>query len=122
MDADTRLAEIRSRVAAASKAPWTVEAHQPTLTRRVVSIDFTLDANLGYLGYANRPDAEFIAAAPEDIPYLLASVADRDAEITELRTQLEIAERRVDELAERLAEAEHSLDTSTSDDQAGAPV
>jgi hypothetical protein len=70
-----RITEITARVGAASKGPWYVEAHQPTLTRRVVSDDHMLDADLGYLGNSNQADAEFIAHAREDIPFLLDELA-----------------------------------------------
>lgn len=44
------------------------------------------------------------------------------AALVEARAQLDIRTRQVVDLDERLAEAEHSLDSSTSDDQAGVPA
>ncbi|MFJ7269358.1 hypothetical protein ACIQV3_22400 [Streptomyces sp. NPDC099050] len=120
MDADPRLAEITARVHAASKGPWTVEAHQPTLTRRVVSDDFVLDANLGYLGNANQPDAAFIAAAREDVPWLVA-------ELTEARVKLEADGKAIDDLRAVLVERDKQIaeliaaEPTLDDDQPGAP-
>lgn len=91
-DADTRLAEIRDREQAAARGPWEVESDRQTLTRRVTSPDFMLDANLGYVGNRNQADANFIAHARTDIPWLLA-------ELTEALAKLAIAETRVEELA-----------------------
>jgi hypothetical protein len=82
-----RLAEIAARLQAAAKGPWTVEAHQPTLTRRVVSYDGMLDANLGYLGNCNQADAAFIANAPDDIQWLLDRVRELEATVAELTAE-----------------------------------
>lgn len=51
-----------------------------------------------------HPDAEFIAAAREDVPWLLRAVAERDATIDELRTQLKTAERQNRDLDRSLDE------------------
>ncbi|MGA5424573.1 hypothetical protein [Streptomyces lavendulocolor] len=79
-----RMAAITSRTDAASAGPWFVEAHQPTLTRRVVSSNHMLDANLGYLGNCNQADAEFIAHTREDVPWLLTEVDGLRARVAEL--------------------------------------
>lgn len=56
-----------------------------------------------------HPDAEFIAAAREDVPWLLAEVARLQADRDEARIQLGIAERRVDDLATTLAERDEQI-------------
>lgn len=84
-----RLAEIQARAEAAAEGPWYVEAHQPTLTRRVVSDDHMLDANLGYLGNRNQAEAEFIAHAREDVPWLLREVLALQSELAAATSQLE---------------------------------
>jgi len=89
-----RLAEIQDRADKATDGPWFVEAHQPTLTRRVVSDDHTLDASLGYLGNSNQADAAFIAAARDDVPWLVT-------ELRAARTQLAIREEQVAEIDQR---------------------
>jgi hypothetical protein len=71
-----RLAQIRAREQAATKGPWRVEEHRPSLTRMVVSEDGTLDVDLGYVGNRTEPDAEFIARAREDIPWLLGQLEE----------------------------------------------
>lgn len=99
MAADTtRLAEIQTRAATATEGPWYVEAHQPTLTRRVVSDNHMLDANLGYLGNSNQAEAEFIAHARADVPWLIEQLRQRDAEIEELRTKLAVRERQLEDM------------------------
>jgi hypothetical protein len=76
-----RLAEILARADKATDGPWFVEAHQPTLTRRVVSDDHMLDASLGYLGNSNQADAAFIAAARTDVPRLVAELVEARARL-----------------------------------------
>lgn len=96
-DAD-RLAEIEARTAKATKGPWYVEAHRPTLTRRVVSDDHMLDANLGYLGNRNQEDAAFIANSRTDVPFLLNLARQQQAEIVELQAKLRIRERQLEDM------------------------
>ncbi|KOU50535.1 hypothetical protein ADK55_18475 [Streptomyces sp. WM4235] len=93
MDADTRLAEIAAREQAASQGPWTVESDHPSLTRWVVSEGGTLSANLGYLGNNNQDDARFIAAARDDIPWLLNVIKQLKAENQQLVIENDVLER-----------------------------
>ena len=76
MTDQTRLAEIRARVEAATPGPWTTKTLHTTLA-----------------------DATFIAASRQDIPYLLdlvdsltaerdAALAQRDAELAALREKV----------------------------------
>jgi hypothetical protein len=90
---DRCLADIRERLSAASSAPWIVQRDRDTLTRRVVSADGMLDANLGYLGNASQANARFIARAPADIRVLLAEVDRLRAEVQEFATENQILER-----------------------------
>ncbi|GGU52138.1 hypothetical protein [Streptomyces lavendofoliae] len=98
-----RIAEIQARAEAATKGPWFVERHQPTLTRRVVSDDHALDADLGYLGNSNQFDAEFIAHAREDIPFLLDELARVQAAADELLAERDAARREVAAMEEMAA-------------------
>lgn len=74
-----RLEQIQARADEADAAPWRTEQHDLSLW--VHSADEGLEANLGYVG--NRPEnnAEFIANAREDVPYLLALVREQAAKI-----------------------------------------
>jgi hypothetical protein len=69
-----RLTEIATRAAAATKGPWKVERDEPTLSRLVCNDDRTLEIDFGYLGNNTQPDAEFVAHAREDVPWLLAEL------------------------------------------------
>ena len=72
--AQQQIDDIEARHQAATKGPWRVETHAPTLSRLVCSEDGTLDINFGYVGNRTQADAEFVAHAPEDIAVLLAEV------------------------------------------------
>lgn len=70
--------------------------------------------------------AMWIADARDDVPQLLALVTQLRAELTEARTQLEIAERRVEELATTIAERDEQIagllhSEVTDDEPAGVP-
>ena len=68
--------EIEARLAAAAAAPWRIEQHDLSLF--VHSADEGLEANLGYVGNRPHANAEFIAAAPADVAYLLTELRKRD--------------------------------------------
>ncbi|MFE2140250.1 hypothetical protein ACFXA3_00525 [Streptomyces sp. NPDC059456] len=87
-----RLAEIRARAQAATKGPWEVEDDRESLTRWVVSETGFLSANLGYVGNANQDDAKFIAAARDDIPWLLAEIDRLRKENADLEVGLGLSE------------------------------
>lgn len=73
--------EIRELTEAATPGPWLTLDDQPSLTRLVRSDDYTLVISLGYVGNRTQNDAEFIAAAREDVPALLAEVDRLRAEL-----------------------------------------
>lgn len=79
-----RLAQIRVREGAATKGPWHLERHEPTLARLVVSEDCTLDISFGYIGNRTEGDAEFVAHARDDVPDLLAEVERLRVRVAEL--------------------------------------
>lgn len=126
MDADTRLTEIRRRVEAATAGTWgtyydgsvyhlAAEMHvwEPLSGQPIGSIP---DGDNRWQAFH---DAMFIGRSPDDVRWLLA-------ELTEARTKLEIAERRVEELATMLAERDEQiaglLHTEITDDEpAGVP-
>lgn len=73
-----RLDEIEARAKAATRGPWRVRAMS---VRACESQTVAWDI-------AQRPDRDFIAAAREDVPWLVAQVRERDAEIARLREEL----------------------------------
>lgn len=85
-----RIEEIRARCEAATAAPWEADYNVPFTTDFVGIMTMN-----GYIVEANNfdsdeentreEDAEFIAHAREDIPYLLELLTERDAEIKRLR-------------------------------------
>ncbi|WP_405531594.1 hypothetical protein OG592_27310 [Streptomyces avidinii] len=112
MDADTRLAEIRSREKAATPGPW--EAYSKYGEDFYAYLGGCHLEGVGTLifgnGEAAEADRDFVLEARTDVPWLVA-------ELDEARTKLEIAERRVAELATRLvgrdkqiAELRHGTD------------
>ncbi|QAY16099.1 hypothetical protein SEA_ELESAR_48 [Arthrobacter phage Elesar] len=73
-----RLDAIEARANAATAGPW--EARREDLAMWVFSADEMLEAKLGYVGNAGPlRDAEFIAQAREDIPFLVDLVRDQQA-------------------------------------------
>ena len=71
---DPRVGEIEARLAAATPGPWNVYRNDREVNMWVLSGDGSLECNLGYLGNRPENDAEFIAAAPADVAYLLAEL------------------------------------------------
>lgn len=89
MDADTRLAEIRNRVAAATKGPWELYP------------DFGKDfyaylggghlVGVGTLNFGTGVDADadlaFVLGARADVPWLLDTIAELRAQVQELAAE-----------------------------------
>lgn len=86
MTRSERLEAIRKRAEAATPGPWKATDHADESGSAWICLSgerFTPLAQ-GYDGeFLNRPDADFIAAAREDIPWLLG-------EVEQMRTALEI--------------------------------
>ena len=75
----TRLERIRDRAQAASKGPWTCAGEFVMGADGLSLLDGT---DGGYGGWAyQEADAEFMANARDDIPYLLAEVAGLRAKL-----------------------------------------
>jgi len=79
MNNDQRIAEIEARCELATPGPWklgedeTIEAESDCIACRLNT----------------RQDAEFIANARTDIPYLLGQLAERDKEIERLQEAMQ---------------------------------
>ena len=75
-----RIQEIRARCDTATPGPWEV----------VDGKSFGVQSENKNIAMCFRPENEhFIAHAREDIPYLLAQLAERDKEIERLDAELE---------------------------------
>ncbi|WP_406004381.1 hypothetical protein [Streptomyces sp. NBC_00987] len=104
----TRLAEIQARAAAATGGTWgthydgavyylasdiRLTSAGTTCGRQIAELhDDPDDKTQTYL------DATFIRRARTDIPYLLAELRQRDAEIAELQTKLAVRERQLSDM------------------------
>ncbi|MFF1499703.1 hypothetical protein ACFVZR_07465 [Streptomyces sp. NPDC058316] len=90
----TRLAEIQARAAAATPGPWAATPGDPGIVQALT------DERLAVFGGSAQDyrDADFTAHARDDVPYLLAQLHQRDAEIAELQTKLAIRERQLDDM------------------------
>ena len=92
---DNRIAEIQQRCEAATPSPWEVEKyyHDEPYEQFIKSAAVVSTYEDGSKGTITRnnwsnpvvADLEFIAHAREDIPYLLAQLAERDKEIERLQ-------------------------------------
>jgi len=80
-------AAIKERWANATPGPWQVAFHG---FYEVEAPPNQLVADVGICGRA-KEDAEAIAAAPQDIAWLMAALEARDAELARLRAELEAA-------------------------------
>lgn len=70
-----RLSEIEARTSAAHPEPWFAVRDERELLLYVESQDQTLNPiDFGYVGNRPEADAEFVAHARTDVPYLLAEV------------------------------------------------
>lgn len=86
---DSRLEQIQDRVAKATKGPWHTECPQVNWRIRnetgwyILETEPRRGANV-----RTRDDAEFIAHAREDVPYLLLRVRELETEIAACRNEL----------------------------------
>ena len=95
---DNRIAEIQQRCEAATPSPWEVEKyyHDEPYEQFIKSAAVVSTCEDGSKRTITRnnwsnpvvADLEFIAHAREDIPYLLAQLAERDKEIERLRKEV----------------------------------
>ncbi len=77
----SRIEEIRERVEKATKGPWHAIPH-PEYPGGKWAVDTDPKApwgNFGHICHAVRPDAQLIAHAREDIPYLLDLLEAKEA-------------------------------------------
>ena len=74
MTIDTRLAEIRARVEAATEGPWEWAAHTTVDGDKWAVFHGESTSALAMNNDGWAPDAEFIAASRTDLPALLAAV------------------------------------------------
>ncbi|MFE7106581.1 hypothetical protein ACFU98_35075 [Streptomyces sp. NPDC057575] len=97
----TRLTEIEARAVAATPGPWQndqAEIHQGMPDAPDIWVAWIGEAlNIDDLPQSNN-NARFVAHAREDIPFLLAELRQRDADIAELQAKLAIRERQLDDL------------------------
>ncbi len=88
-----RIEEIKARRAAATKGTWVHQSYDNDeeydgkwfWLDRIARPDNEMNA---LVHVSNSDDAEFIAAAPGDIDYLLQLVEEKDAEIKEMRAEI----------------------------------
>lgn len=103
-DAD-RLSEIHARAAAATPGPWCTDAweiYQGTEYTPDVS-QWIGETCRGTTTCAqDRADATFVAAAREDVPWLLDQLRQKDADNAELAAKLTVAERQLKRLDDDL--------------------
>lgn len=95
MDADTRLAEIRNRVAAATKGPW--ELYPDFGEDFYAYLGGGRLVGVGTLNFGTGVDADadlaFVLGARADIPWLLDTIAELRAQNQELAAENEAYER-----------------------------
>ncbi|WP_326739095.1 hypothetical protein [Streptomyces sp. NBC_01022] len=104
----TRLAEIEARAAAATGGTWGTHydgtVYYVASDIRLTGADTTCSRQIAELtdDPADKTqtyhDATFIRQARADIPFLLAQLRERDAEIAELQTKLAVRERQLDDM------------------------
>jgi hypothetical protein len=81
-DAD-RLAEIEKRAERATPGPWSVDRGALTENRAIWGSD-GICVGIAWHYHNAQPNAEFMAEARQDIPWLLSVLAARDAELSAL--------------------------------------
>lgn len=127
MDADARLAKPVGYYCDHSDEPYNARTHYDWEWTEEHGFVFmhkpdTISSHGGmdqrYLAEAKRG----IRCSRAEALYPARIVTGLIAETAELRAQLAIRDDQVTDLDTRLAEAQHSLDASTSDEQAGAPA
>ena len=85
-DDETRVAEIRQRAEAATEGPWErrlydgVRDSKSRLVKVVEDSEFDFERVTSLADYITRENAEFIAHAREDIPWLLEQLRTAEAE------------------------------------------
>lgn len=97
---DPRVDEIQARLEAATPGPW--EARQDFIDGGVPDNSMTLNGGGrgDYIGTialhydVRAANAEFIAAAPADIAYLLAELRDRDEKLAKVEALCDAAAKR----------------------------
>ncbi|WP_030975220.1 hypothetical protein [Streptomyces sp. NRRL S-1824] len=104
----TRLAEIEARTAAATGGTWGTHydgtVYYLASDIRLTSAGTTCAREIAELHddpddkTQTYRDATFIRQARADIPYLLAELRQRDAEIAELQAKLAVRERQLDDV------------------------
>ena len=82
-----RISEIKQRRAKATPGEWIVAGRGNTVPSLAVVVDAT-EENIASCIRPKTGNAEFIAHAPADIDYLLAEIANRDAEIARLKERM----------------------------------
>ena len=103
-----RLDEIRARCEAATPGPWEVKVKGNTVESHQV-----MSPGNGPICSAISPktkNAQFIAHAREDIPYLLAEWCAGETAYQELSAQLDCARLRIAELTARAEKVEAERD------------
>jgi hypothetical protein len=107
---EQRIAEIRARVEKATPGPW---EPVPDGCAACTETEWDVDPlEIGCHGmFAHFIDADFIAHAREDIPYLLSLLAERDAEIARLRQEFWESQQANGQMAYRWANAADELST-----------
>jgi hypothetical protein len=87
MDNDQRIAEIKARAEAATPEPWWVVGKDSWHMEGFPQVEMnTPDGK--YFPVHNDADADFIANAREDIPFLLGQLAERDKELKDLQKEV----------------------------------
>lgn len=81
MSDEQRLAKIRARVEAATPGPWKSECEGDLVTAGPLSLTL---ADFTWRRKPNPADALFVAHCREDVPYLLALVADLQRVVADL--------------------------------------
>ena len=84
-----KIDEIRARCEAATPGKWEADYNTPfstDVTGIMADEGYVILADGGFDDeYPREEDAEFIAHAREDIPYLIELLAEQDAEIKRLK-------------------------------------
>lgn len=94
-EVEQRLREIEERVSKATPGPWRAvceaTAEETACGRDVYSLTGPEWVEEGDYSFFGEHDAQFIAHARDDVPWLLSLLREREEEIRRLRTLLERA-------------------------------
>ncbi|MEU0831241.1 hypothetical protein [Streptomyces sp. NPDC005969] len=100
LEQTTRLAEIEAREAAATPGPW--EPCPSWGQNFYANSSGSYLRGVGTINFGDGADATadlaFTLAARDDVPFLLAQLRQRDAEIAELQIKLAVRERQLDDM------------------------